>query len=285
MTLLQEEFQLLRDLVYQGTGLMFDERKLTYMETRVAKRMPAVNCENASDYYRHLRYRDPKRSELQAFVELLTTNETYFFRDFPQLEGFANEVLPRVAAKKRNAKDYTLNIWSAACSTGDEAYTLAIILHACLDDFKQWHIGLHATDIDSEVLATACRGVYSERAVKDVPPGYLKRYFTQHGDEYLVCDQIRDMVKLTQVNLVDRQAMRKYQGMDVIFCRNALIYFDDRSRRQVLNSFYDSLLPGGFIFLGHSESVGRISAAFEPVKFGSTIVYQKPAGRAPLVQA
>ena len=279
MMLHEDEFQLLRDLVYEGTGLMFDQRKISYMETRVAKRMAVMDCKSPREYYRHLRYRDPKRSELQAFTELLTTNETYFFRDFPQLEGFANDVLPRVAARKRSARDYTLNIWSAACSSGDEAYTLAIILHACLDDFRQWHIGLHATDIDSEVLAIARRGVYSERAVKDVPPGYLKRYFTRHGEEYAVCDEIRDMVKLAHANLVDRQAMRRYQGMDVIFCRNALIYFDDRSRRQVLNSFYDSLLPGGFIFLGHSESVGRISAAFEPVRFGNTIVYQKPAGR------
>lgn len=284
MTLHEEEFLLLRDLVYEVTGLMFDVRKLSYMESRVAKRMPVVDCESARDYYRHLRYRDPKRSEFQTFTELLTTNETYFFRDFPQLESFANEVLPRVAATKRNAKDYTLNIWSAACSTGDEAYSLAIILHACLDDFKQWHIGLHATDIDSAVLATARRGVYSERAVKDVPPGYLKRYFTSRPEEYVICEEIREMVKFAQVNLVDRPAMRKYQGMDVIFCRNALIYFDDRSRRQVLNSFYDSLLPGGFIFLGHSESVGRISAAFAPVKFGGTIVYQKPAGRPPLTE-
>jgi chemotaxis protein methyltransferase CheR len=284
MTLLEEEFHLLRDLVYEGTGLMFDDRKLAYMESRVAKRMPAVNCANVRDYFRHLRYRDPGRSELQALTELLTTNETYFFRDFPQLEGFANEVLPRVAAGKRNAGDYTLNLWSAACSTGDEAYSLAIILHACLDDYKRWHIGLHATDIDTEVLATARRGIYSERAVKDVPPGYLKRYFTQDRDEYAICDEIREKVKLAQVNLVDCQAMRRYQGMDVIFCRNALIYFDDRSRRQVLNSFYDSLLPGGFIFLGHSESVGRISAAFEPVKFGNTIVYHKPAGKTPAIQ-
>ena len=121
--------------------------------------------------------------------------------------------------------------------------------------------------------------------MKDVPAGYLKRYFTQHGDKYLICDEIRNMVTLAQVNMVDRQAMRRYQGMDVIFCRNALIYFDDRSRRQVLNYFYDSLLPGGFIFLGHSESVGRISAAFEPVKFGNTIVYQKPVRRTASVQA
>src|ERR1035441_8564520 len=129
MTLHADEFQLLRDLVYEGTGLMFDERKLSYMEARVAKRMPTVDCKSPREYYRHLRYSDPKRSELQALTELLTTNETYFFRDFPQLEGFANDVLPRVAAKKRAARDYTLNLWSAACSTGDEAYTLAIILH------------------------------------------------------------------------------------------------------------------------------------------------------------
>lgn len=279
----EEEFHLLRGLVYDATGLMFDDRKLSFMEMRVAKRLPVVNCRNPREYYRHLRYSDPKQVELQALIELLTTNETYFFRDFPQLEGFANEVLPRVAATKRKNKDYTLNIWSAACSTGDEVYSLAIILRACLDDFRLWHIGLHATDIDSEVLAIARRGLYSQRAVKDVPPGYLNRYFSRHAGEYAVCDEIRDMVKLAQVNLVDRQAMRKFQGMDFIFCRNVLIYFDDRSRRQVLHSFYDSLLPAGFIFLGHSESVGRITAAFEPVKFGGTIVYQKPIEQKPTV--
>lgn len=285
MILHEEEFNLLRDLVYERTGLMFDERKLSFMETRIAKLLPAANCEAARDYYRLLRYSDPSHVEFQKFVEALTTNETYFFRDFPQLEGFANEVLPRLAAKKRKEKDYVLNVWCAACSTGDEAYTLGIILRTCLDDFSKWHIGLHATDIDSEVLATARRGVYCERAVKDVPPGYLQRYFTKSRNEYAICDEIRDSVKFAQVNLIDRKAMRKYQGMDFIFCRNVLIYFDDKSRRQVLNSFYDSLLPAGFIYLGHAESVGRISAAFELVKFDNTIVYQKPVGRALLVQA
>ena len=279
MILQEEEFNLLRNLVYEATGLMFDERKLNYVEGRIAKRLPAVNCENARDYYRHLRYRDPSGTEFQAFVEALTTNETYFFREFSQLEGFANEALPRVAEKKRKLNDYSINVWCAACSTGDEAYSLAIILRSCLDDFKQWHIGLHATDIDSEVLATARRGVYSERAVKDVPPGYLKRYFSRQRGEYAVSEEIRSMVKYSQVNLIDRQAMRKFKGMDFIFCRNALIYFDDRSRRQVVNSFYDSLLPEGFIFLGHSESMGRISAAFEPIKFADTIVYRRPLAK------
>jgi len=279
MILQENEFNLLRDLVYEKTGLMFDLRKLSYMESRVAKRLPATKCENAHDYYRFLRYRDPSESEFQAFIEALTTNETYFFREFSQLESFANDVLPCVADKKRKNNDYSINIWCAACSTGDEAYSLAIILRNCLDDFKRWHIGLHATDIDSEVLATARRGIYSERAVKDVPPGYLKRHFARQGEEYAVSQEILSMVKFSQLNLVDRLAMRKYQAMDFVFCRNALIYFDDKSRRQVLNSFYDSLLPGGSIFLGHSESVSRISTAFEAVKFSNIIVYQKPTGK------
>jgi chemotaxis protein methyltransferase CheR len=279
MILQEQEFEMLRDLIYEETGIMFDARKLPFVETRVAKRLPAVDCKNPREYYRHLHYHDPKRVEFQAFIESLTTNETYFFREFSLLESFANEVLPRVTDEKRRARDYTLNVWSAGCSTGDEPYTLAIILRSCLDDFDRWHIGLHATDIDSQVLAVAQSGVYTERAMKDVPPRYLRQYFRQRGSEYFVNDEIKDMVKFSQVNLVDRRAMRQFRGMDFIFCRNVLIYFDDASRRQVLSSLYDSLLPGGFVFLGHSESVGRISAAFEPVILANNLMYRRPIPR------
>ena len=221
-------------------------------------------------------------------VDLLTTNETYFFREFPQLQGFADEALPIIANAKREVGNFTLGVWSAACSTGDEPYTLAIILRECLDDFKKWHIRLLATDIDTKVLETARRGVYSVRNMKDVPPAYLKRYFRMVGEEYHVSPDIKSMVSFEHLNLVDRAGMRKHRNVDFIFCRNALIYFNEASCRQVLSSFYDSLVPGGYIFLGHSESVGRISAAYEMVRLGETITYRRPlpagshAGRAKL---
>lgn len=276
MELEQHDFELLRDLIYQATGMTFEDRKRLFIQVRVARRVSALGCQSPRDYYRYLRYQDTDGTELQNLIELVTTNETYFFREYPQLECFANHALPAIAEKKRAAGDYRLALWSAACSTGDEAYTLAIILHACLDDFSRWRIALMGTDIDTKVLAAAQSGVYVDRAVKDVPEAYLNRYFVPRLGKYHVVDEIKRIVSFSRVNLADRQAMRCHRGYDVIFCRNALIYFDDASRRKVLSSFYDALVPGGFLFLGHSESVGRISAAYEMVSVGGHITYRKP---------
>lgn len=279
MDLPREEFVLLRDLVYERTGLMFEDKKNAFVAARVTRRAAATGCASARDYYRHLRYQDPLGAEFQSFVEQMTTNETYFFRDYPQLECFANEALDRVAAAKRKVGDYTLNIWCAACSTGDEAYTLAIILDACLDDFSKWKIRLVASDIDTEVLAVARAGVYGDRNVKDVPAVYRDKYFTLGPGGYRIDPRIQQMVAFEQLNFMDRDRMRKHRTFDFVFCRNVLIYFDDVSRKQVLGHFYDALVPGGFVFLGHSESVGRISAAFEPVSLGGAVVYRRPFGR------
>lgn len=280
-------FTLLRDLVYEKTGLMFEDRKRPFIQGRLAGRLLATATETPRDYYRYLRYSDPAGTEFQSLVEALTTNETYFFREFPQLQSFADEALPIITEAKRRLGDYNLNVWSAACSTGDEPYTLAIILRECLDDFDKWNVRILATDIDTQVLRTARRGAYSARNVKDVPPAYLKRYFRAlNGEEYHVTAALKSMVTLEHLNLMDRPSMRKHRNFDFIFCRNALIYFNEVSCRHVLSSFYDSLVPGGYIFLGHSESVGRISAAYEMVRLGETITYRRPlsagasAGRA-----
>jgi len=276
MKLEQREFELLRDMIYQKTGIMFEDRKRIFLQTRIVRRLPEVGCDDAREYYRYLRYQDPSGEEWQALIDAVTTNETYFFREFPQLMCFADQALPDIADPKRAANDHTLNVWSAACSTGDEPYTLAIILKACLDDFDKWRIKLDATDIDTKVLASARRATYSSRGVKDVPDEYLSQYFQTKLGQYQVVDEIKNMVKFSQVNLMDRPAMRRYRNYDFIFCRNVLIYFDDASRKQVLSSFYDALVPGGYIFLGHSESVGRISATFEMIRLGEDIAYRKP---------
>ncbi|HEY1190843.1 MAG TPA: protein-glutamate O-methyltransferase CheR [Gemmata sp.] len=274
-------FALIRDLIYERTGLMFENKKHQFLAPRVARRVRAARCDGPRDYYQLLRYSDPDRREFQELVDEVTTNETYFFRDYPQLECFANEVLPRVAEQKRRAGDYALNVWCACCSTGDEAYTLAIIAAACLDDFSRWDVRVLATDIDTKVLATARAAVYGERNLKDVAPAYRSRFFVPGRDGHRVADPIRRMVAFEQVNLMDADRMGRQRAYDFVFCRNALIYFDDDSRRRALGYFHDALVPGGFVFLGHSESVGRISAAFQPVQFGTGgVVYQRPPRRA-----
>lgn len=269
------EYNALREIVYRACGLIYEERKRDVFLARVQRRIKARGCDSLRDYLNLLRA-NPGGDEIFRLIEELTTNETYFFRDYPQLTAFADEALPLVAQRKRDQEDKNLSIWSAACSTGDEPYTLAIILRACLDDFSRWKIRLLATDIDRRVLAVAQQGVYSARAVQDVPREYLTRYFIVEGDSFRVADNIRKMVHFRRQSLMDSDAMRSTTGFDFIFCRNVLIYFDDAGRKAVLDDFFGSLLPGGFLFLGHSESVARISADYEAVSVGRGVLYRKP---------
>ncbi|MGB9791881.1 MAG: CheR family methyltransferase [Thermacetogeniaceae bacterium] len=267
----KEEYALLVDYIKAKTGLAYDERKRYYVEKRVLDRMRATNMASFRDYFRYLRG-DLSGRELQQLLNQLTVNETYFFREYDQLKCFAEEALPEVVAGMGPGD--RVRVWSAGCSTGEEAYTLAIILFEMLGeggpDFE-----VHATDINSEVLTRARLGVYDGRAVREVPEVYLDRYFTRSGGKYVVVPRLKEKVRFYQVNLKDRGQMARMRGFHAIFCRNVLIYFDDVGRREVALHFYESLLPNGFIFLGHSESMSRILPVFRVRKFKSAIIYQK----------
>ncbi|MBF0350599.1 MAG: protein-glutamate O-methyltransferase CheR [SAR324 cluster bacterium] len=270
-----EEFYRLRDIIYSKSGLFFDEKKLYFVEKRAEKRMLEGGYNSFQDYYRALKFEsDP--NEFWALVESLTTNETYFYRHIPQMESFVEEALPLILQEKRKAGDYQLNLWSAACSSGEEIYTIAIMLKENIPDLARWKINLLATDLDRKVLAKAQEGIYDSRSIKDVPRNILSRYFKPlNNGLYQLHREIVSMVEFRRMNLVDRFAMRQERQKDFIFCRNVLIYFDDASRKMVINFLYDALNKNGFIFLGHSESVGRLSAAFRLVKFKKSLSYQK----------
>lgn len=263
----------IRDLVLQHAGLFFEEKKFYFIEKRVLKRMQATNSSSAREYFRLLKLGGG--DEIDQLVEELTTNETYFYRNLPQLESFAEEALPLVVEEKRKRNDFRLRLWSAACSSGEEPYTLVMLLKDHLADFSRWQIEVVGTDIDTKILAKAQAGVYDQRAVKDVTPANLRAYFEPQETRFQVKAEIKGYVKFTQLNLMDRMAMRRMQGFDFAFCRNVLIYFDEESRKRVVAGIYDALLPGGFIFLGHSESVGKLSAAFKLVKFKKSLSYRK----------
>jgi len=236
--------------------------------------MEALNVDSAKEYYRFIKYQ-PSSEEMNLFLDLLTVNETYFFRNYPQLKSFAEEILPLIQKKKEMSLVKVLKIWSAACSTGEEPYTLAIILREMMPDFKAWNVQILATDISQKALGFARRGVYGKRALKDVPLSYREKYFTSQDDRYTISEEIRRVVRFGYLNLIDEAKMRTVTGVDVLFCRNVLIYFDEKSRKHVVNSFYDSLDNGGYIFLGHSESMSRISAAFKLVRLKNSFVYMK----------
>lgn len=275
MDLPVEDFIKLRNLVYDRTGIYLGEHKVYFMKKRVQKRMEALGIPSAREYFRFLKFFDGAQHEFQELINLLTVNETYFFREFSQLQVFAEACLPEVIQRKLAAGERTIKVFSAGCSTGEEPYTLAIILKEMIDDLDRWDVVIKAADIDQRVLAAARRGLYDLRSVKDVPPPYLTRYFTSPvPGEFLIKPEIRDMVVFEHLNLMDRRALRYESNYDFIFCRNVLIYFDESSRKQVVDRFYTMLNKGGFVFLGHAESLSRISTAFRITRLGNHIVYQ-----------
>jgi chemotaxis protein methyltransferase CheR len=270
-----DQYQRFVELIYKNIGIWFEEAKKYYVEKRLRERMEILGIDSFRDYYFLLKF-GTNAGELQELFNRLTVNETYFFRDFPQLAGFAEEVLPLIVRQKNMAGDKTFRIWSAGCSTGEEPYTLAIILREMLPDPTSWKIKISATDINSKVLDAARKGLYGSRSIKDMPPEYLERYFTQRQDFNLVNLSLKNMISFNKLNLSDAREMKEYQDYDVVFCRNVLIYFDTASRKQVVERFYRSLNGGGYIFLGHSESVGRITELFKMRRVGDHIVYHKP---------
>jgi chemotaxis protein methyltransferase CheR len=274
MTLTVELYQQFVELIYKRTGIWFESNKRYYVDKRLDERIAELGLENHREYYQLLKFSNNLR-EMQLLINRLTVNETYFFRDFPQLQGFAEEVLLQVVKAKVASGNRNIKVWSAGCSTGEEPYTLAIILLEMLPEPEKWTIEILATDINTKVLESARKGYYTSRSIKDVPLEYLERYFTERQDMYLLNKQIRNMVDFKVLNLVEQQEMEKQFEYDFIFCRNVLIYFDTISRLKVLDSFYQSLKSGGFIYLGHSESVSRITNSFKMKRIGSNMAYYK----------
>ena len=274
-TITAEHLERLGQQIYRKLGLYFDEKKNYFLKTRVAKRMAALGMDNPDDYVFMVSYADANGLEMQELANLVTTNETYMFREYDQLQGFANYCLPEVLSVKQDRGDKTLRIWCAGCSSGEEAYTLAMIIQEVFPQSQSWDCKITATDIDENMLQKVAAARYGQRSINDVPQEYKDKYLIAEGEEYAVRRRTAALVEPRYLNLNDRMALRAMRGFDFIFCRNVLIYFDDLSRKSVVDHFYNALNPGGYIFLGHSESIGRVTSAFTLKKFENHLVYVK----------
>jgi chemotaxis protein methyltransferase CheR len=270
-----EQFQRVSQQIYQKLGLHFDDKKIYFLKTRIAKRMAVLGMDDPRDYVFMVSYADPAGLEMQELANLVTTNETYMFREYDQLQAFANHCLPEVLSAKQARGERTLRIWSAGCSSGEEAYSLAMILQEVFPQAQSWNCEIVATDIDENMLRKVAAARYGRRSVKEVPYEYRQKYLIEDGEEYVVRSRTANLVQTLHLNLHDRMAMRVMRGFDFIFCRNVLIYFDDLSRKAVVDHFYNALNPGGYVFLGHSESVGRVTTAFRLKRFENHLVYMK----------
>ena len=273
-----EEFIQLRDYIYEQCGIYIAETRKYLIENRLNNRLKELNLKNFGEYYYYLRFDVNRRAEMPKLFEVITTNETSFYRNPPQLQVFQEKELKAELDKLRAARTRKLRIWSAGCSTGEEPYTLAMILHEVLkNEISSWDIKITANDRSEAVLVAARRGIYSDYALRTTPPDITARYFRKEGTNYHVDPKLKSLISFGPINLSDKVMLKRVERSHIIFCRNVIIYFDDEMKRQVIESFYDNLLPGGCMLIGHSESLHNISRAFKPVHHVGTIVYRKEA--------
>lgn len=266
-------FRLIRDLIRDYCGIYFDDDKKYLLEKRLSRRLKNHNLNNFRDYYRFLLYDKKREEELSAIIDILTVNETYFFREQNQLKTFSEEILTEL--KETNKDTKKLRIWSAGCSTGEEPYTIAMLILE-KNCFNNWNIEVIGSDINHRVLQVARNGIYRKNSFRTTDIYYINKYFSEEDGTYKISDYVKQYVNFYHLNLLDQFKTKIIGIVDVIFCRNVLIYFDHISRKKVIEIFYDRLNEGGYLLLGHAESLINISTSFNLKHFKYDMVYQKP---------
>jgi chemotaxis protein methyltransferase CheR len=270
--LIPDTFKQLRDLIYEKTGIYFQDNKTYLLESRLLPRLKACRCLTFESYLNFLRFDAYRDREVTELYTVITTNETYFFRDEAQLDSFMKVMIPEVM--KTNAGAKQIRIWSAACSTGDEPYTLALLLKD-YPPLSGWTIDILATDISENVLNVARSATYGSHSLRKVPPAMLARYFTGKKEELTLVPQVKDMVRFMNVNLYDRPRLKLIRGIDIIFCRNCLIYFDEKAKAQIVSDLRDALRPKGYLMIGFSETLHDTTGLFKTIHAGRSVIHEK----------
>jgi len=272
----EDEFKQLRDFIYAQSGIYIADNRKYLLENRLRNRLKQLNLKSFGEYYYYLQYDPQRRQELNRLYEVVTTNETSFFRNPPQLKVFQDNVLSEVVAAQRRKGEKRLRIWSAGCSTGEEPYTVAMqVMDVLGAELSVWDVKITANDLSEAVLSSARKGLYNEYALRTTPKEAMARFFEPENGSFKVRNEAKRLVSFGQINLSDRAQLKRVERSHVVFCRNVIIYFDDEMKKQVIASFYDNLLPGGFLLIGHSESLHNISRAFKPMHYPGAIIYRK----------
>lgn len=268
-----DEFRLLREVINHHSGISFGMEARAVVERKLRDRLTMLGFSSFGEYCQYLRS-ERGRAELDEATDLVTVNETYFFREDYQLRCFSGEVLPRLA--RDIGPKGRLSIWSAGCSTGEEAYTIAILTqdHPALAGFE---VRVFGSDISRRCVGVARRGVYGPGSFRTTTADQKRQWFVERPDGLHVCDRIRGLVHFGQLNILEEERTRLLGRMDAIFCRNVLIYFDAHARRRAIDLFHERLQPGGVLMLGHSESLLNVSTAFELLHLREDLVYRKPS--------
>lgn len=273
----ESQFIQLRDLIYEASGLYFTDQKRYLLQSRLQTRLAARGLRSFEEYLYFLKLDPSRREEMNLLFNEVTTNETSFYRNPAQMQAFEEHVLPELIERKKQLGLKRLKLWSAGCSSGEEPYSMAILINKVLGrERRDWQIDLIATDISTEMLDHAKAAVYSDYAMRSLPDEHKRSSFTRTPDNcWRLSDAIKRDVRFDHLNFTDDARMRLMRNFDVVFCRNVLIYFDLAAKKRFVSHFYDALVPDGFLFLGHAESLHKVSRAFRVEHFPGALVYRK----------
>ncbi len=269
------EFCLLRDFIHEKFGVYFKDEKRSFMKMRLYPRVITHGFSSFNEYIQFVKYGFGSRSELSKMMSLLTNTETYFFRETPQLDAFYEVLLPELRERKLARNERTIRVLSAGCSTGEEVYTLAMLTFETGKFFWEWDVKIIGMDINERALETARNGTYYERSFRMTDERYRKRFFSPNSGNYQAKDNIKRMTSFISGNITDTLVWDTMRDIDIIFCRNVLIYFSDEKLRVAVRNFHRTLREGGFLLLGHSETLTGVYDKFEPQRFPKTIIYKK----------
>jgi chemotaxis protein methyltransferase CheR len=265
-----------RKLIYDNCGIYFQDNKKYLLANRLLKRINFLGINSYEEYYEYLKFKSSGSQEKKYLFEAITINETYFFRNQAQLDALVINIIPELMKSKAKSGKQKLRIWSAASSSGEEAYSIAIIINDLLKPkYPMLEVEIIGTDIDHSVIETAKSGIYKEYSIRNIPAYYLKKYFKNYDNNYELIPSIKDMAVFKNLNLINDSEMRAMSNFDIIFCANVLIYFDLKAKIKVINHLYNSLSKGGYLFIGYAETLHMISKAFSIINYPKTIVYKK----------
>ncbi|MDH5679604.1 MAG: protein-glutamate O-methyltransferase CheR [Nitrospinota bacterium] len=265
-----KEFERFRDLIYRESGIKLRDNKKDLLRQRLNKRIRSLGLMSFSEYYKHVD-EDRSRAELTELIDAVSTNVTSFFREMKHFEFLTKTALPQTFQRKKNGP-FELRLWSAACSTGEEPYSMLFTLLEHEELTSKWNIKLLATDISTKVLQRAMKGAYPITKMDGMPNELLRKYFVTEGDNYVLKDKFRNMVNFRWFNLINNRFPFKHK-FDVIFCRNVMIYFDKPTREELVHKFSAALAPGGYLCIGHSESLANTS---HDLRYIQPTIYCKP---------
>jgi chemotaxis protein methyltransferase CheR len=267
-TISDDDFHLLRDIIRERFGLFYDDQKQFLLLSRLQTRLVKRSMTNYADYVKFLRFGAEREAEFHELGSVLSNNETYFFRERAQVRALCGNILTELQAVSPR-----LRIWSAACSTGEEPYSLAMSLLET-GRIAESNISIKATDISPRVLDLCERGYYRALSFRATEPAMVQKYFSVSGDGFVIADRIKRLVQFSSLNLMDDRRVAAHGPFDAIFCRNVLIYFDKPTQKRVVESFARALRAGGYLFLGHAESLFALTELYEPVIQPESIVYR-----------